>query len=182
MAFILSVLGIKPTMGENCFLAPNATIIGDVQMGNNCSVWFNAVIRGDVHSIRIGHNTNIQDGAIIHCTYKKAGTYIGDNVSVAHNAIVHGCTIHNHALIGMGAIVMDNAIVGEGAVVAAGSVVLQNSVLEAGYIYAGSPVKKIKPVPEEMARSLAQTALNYLQYPSFYTDLTPEADNHTQPE
>ena len=171
MALLLAVNGVNPVFGDNCFLAPNATIVGDVKMGNNCSVWFNAVIRGDVHSIIIGHDTNIQDGAIIHCTYQKAATIIGNRVSVAHNAIVHGCTIEDDALIGMGAIIMDNAIVGRGAVVAAGAVVLQNSILEPGFIFAGAPAKKIKPVPEEMAKALARTAQNYILYPTWYDDL-----------
>jgi len=141
MVLIKSVRGIKPEFGENCFLAENATVVGEVTMGNNCSVWFNAVIRGDVHYIKIGNNTNIQDGAIIHCTYKKAPTVIGNNVSIAHNAIVHGCTIEDNVLIGMGAIIMDDAVVRSGSVIAAGAVILEGTIVEPGSIYAGIPAK-----------------------------------------
>ncbi|MES2387377.1 MAG: gamma carbonic anhydrase family protein [Bacteroidota bacterium] len=168
MALILPVRGFKPSFGKDCFLAPNATVVGDVIMGDNCSVWFNAVIRGDVHSIRIGNNTNIQDGAIIHCTYQVASVSIGNSVSVAHSAIVHGCTIEDNVLIGMGAIVMDNAVVQSGAVVAAGAVVLQRTIVEAGWIYAGSPAKKLKPVPEELAKALNRTAGNYIMYAGWF--------------
>src|ERR1041384_2054475 len=124
MALILTVNHIAPQFGKNCFLAENATVVGEVVMGDNCTVWFNAVVRGDVHSITIGNNTNIQDGAIVHCTYQKAKTVIGSNVSIAHNAIVHGCTVEDNVLIGMGAIVMDDAVIGTNSVIAAGAVVL----------------------------------------------------------
>src|SRR5680860_513548 len=144
MALIKSIKGKAPQMGKGCWLADNATLVGDIILGENCTVWFNAVIRGDVNEIRIGDHTNIQDGAIIHCTYKQSGTYIGKNVSIAHNAVVHGCTIHDNVLIGMGAIVMDNAVIHEGAVIAAGAVVLAGTIVTGNSIYAGMPAKKIK--------------------------------------
>jgi gamma-carbonic anhydrase len=170
MALIKSVRGKHPKFGENCFLAENATVVGEVTMGNNCSVWFNAVVRGDVHSITIGNNTNIQDGAVIHCTYQKAKTAIGNNVSIAHNAIVHGCTLEDNVLIGMGAIVMDDAVVQSGAIVAAGAVVLAGTVVEGGYIYAGMPAKKIKEVGEEMKAIFNRTANNYIMYAKWFEE------------
>ncbi len=170
MALIKPVRGIHPKFGQNCFLAENATIVGEVIMGNNCSVWFNAVVRGDVNSITIGDNTNIQDGAVIHCTYQKAKTVIGSNVSIAHNAIVHGCTLEDNVLIGMGAIVMDDAVVQSGAIVAAGAVVLAGTVVEGGYIYAGMPAKKIKPVGEELKGIFSRTANNYMMYAKWFED------------
>ena len=168
LPLILPVNNTKPAMGENCFVAENATIVGDVVLGNDCSVWFNAVIRGDVNSIRIGNKTNIQDGAVIHCTYQKAATEIGNNVSIGHNAIVHGCTIHDNVLIGMGAIVMDKAVVGEGCIIAAGAIVLENTQCEPGYLYAGIPARKIKPVTEEQTANMAKTADNYVLYSSWF--------------
>jgi len=170
MSLIISIRGINPKFGENCFVAENATVVGEVIMGNNCSIWFNAVVRGDVHSITIGNNTNIQDGAVIHCTYKKAKVVIGDNVSIAHKAIVHGCTIEDNVLIGMGAIIMDNAIVKSGSIVAAGAVVLENTMVESGFIYAGTPAKKVKPVGEELRGVFLRTANNYLKYAKWYTE------------
>lgn len=170
MALIKSVRGLSPKYGKNCFFAENATIIGEVVMGDNCSVWFNAVVRGDVHSITIGNNTNIQDGAVIHCTYQKAKTVIGNYVSIAHNAIVHGCTLEDNVLIGMGAIVMDDAVVQSGAIVAAGAVVLAGTIVESGYIYAGMPAKKIKPVGEEMKEIFSRTANNYIMYAKWYEE------------
>ncbi len=170
MATIMTVRGVGPRWGDRTFLAPNATIVGDVVMGNGCSVWFNAVIRGDVHSIRIGDETNIQDGAIIHCTYQKAATVIGSRVSIAHNAIVHGCTIQDDVLIGMGAIVMDGAVVESGAIVAAGAVVLQNTRVEAGYIYAGAPARKVKPVEGDLLNVFSRTATNYQLYATWYEE------------
>jgi carbonic anhydrase/acetyltransferase-like protein (isoleucine patch superfamily) len=167
MALVLPVKGNHPQFGEGCWLAPNATIIGEVSMGDNCSVWFNAVIRGDVNSIRIGNQTNIQDGAVIHCTYQKAATVIGNSVTVGHNAIVHGCTVEDEVLIGMGAIVMDGAVVQTGCIIAAGSVVLENTVCEAGNLYAGVPAKKIKPVSERQRQNMKQTAANYKLYSSW---------------
>ena len=146
MALILPVQGKSPEFGNECFVAPNATIVGDVKMGDECSVWFNAVIRGDVNYIKIGNRVNIQDGAIIHCTYQKYPTNIGNNVSIGHNAMVHGCTIHDNVLIGMGSIVMDDCIVHSNAIIAAGAVVLEGTIVEAGCIYAGVPAKKVKEV------------------------------------
>lgn len=157
-----------PVMGENCFIAENATIAGDVVMGSDCSVWFNAVIRGDVNSIKIGSRTNIQDGAVIHCTYKKAATLIGDNVSIGHRAIVHGCTVEDNSLIGMGAIVMDHAVVEKNCIIAAGAVVLENTRCESGYIYAGIPAKKVKQLTEEQINGLQKTAYNYVMYSSWF--------------
>jgi carbonic anhydrase/acetyltransferase-like protein (isoleucine patch superfamily) len=168
MALILPVNGIAPLLNEGCWLAPNATVVGDVVLGKNCSVWFNAVIRGDVNSIRIGDECNIQDGAIIHCTYQKTQTVLGNRVSVAHNAIVHGCTIEDDVLIGMGAIVMDGAIVQSRCIVAAGAVVTQNMVLESGFIYAGSPAKKLKPITEEQGEVFQRTAANYMLYKTWF--------------
>ncbi|AGA78583.1 gamma carbonic anhydrase family protein [Echinicola vietnamensis] len=170
MALVKSVNGKVPVFGEKCWLADNATVVGDVRMGEGCTVWFNAVVRGDVHEIVIGNHTNIQDGAIIHCTYQKAGTYIGSNVSIAHNAIVHGCTVHDNVLIGMGAVVMDNAVVHSGAVVAAGAIVLAGTVVEANSIYAGIPAKKVKDTGEEMMAVIKRTAENYPKYASWYEE------------
>lgn len=171
MALILSVNNIMPVMGENCFIAENATIAGDVVMGADCSVWFNAVIRGDVNSIKIGSRTNIQDGAVIHCTYLKAATVIGDNVSIGHRAIVHGCTVEDNALIGMGAIVMDHAVVEKNCIIAAGAVVLENARCESGYIYAGIPAKKVKQLTEEQINGLQKTADNYVMYSSWFENV-----------
>lgn len=168
MALILPVKDKEPKFGENCFLAPNATVTGDVEMGDDCSVWFTAVVRGDVNSIRIGNRTNIQDGAVIHCTYEKAATTLGNNVSVGHRAIVHGCTIEDNVLVGMGAIVMDHAVVKEGCIIAAGAVVLENTICEAGYLYAGIPAKKIKQVSAEQINNMKKTAGNYVMYSSWF--------------
>lgn len=168
MALILPVKNVFPEIGDNCFLAENSTIVGDVVIGNNCSVWFNAVIRGDVNYIRIGNNTNIQDGAVIHCTYQKAATEIGNNVSVGHNALVHGCTLFDHVLIGMGAIVMDHAIVNEFCIIAAGAIVLENTVCEAGYLYAGIPARKIKPLTEQQIEMLNKLPENYKLYSTWF--------------
>ncbi|AKQ46377.1 acetyltransferase [Rufibacter radiotolerans] len=170
MPLLLPVKGIHPTIGENCFIAPNATIVGDVVLGDQCTVWFNAVIRGDVHRIRIGNKTNIQDGAVIHCTYQKAPTTIGNNVSIGHNALVHGCTVQDNVLIGMGAIVMDNAVVEEHCIVAAGAVVLENTICESGHIYAGVPAKKVKALSQDQIAGMAKTADNYVMYASWFQD------------
>ena len=169
MALIKSINNIEPKFGKNCYLAENATIIGDVVMGDDCSVWFYTVIRGDVHYIRIGNKVNVQDGAVIHCTYKKAPTNIGNNVSIAHNAIVHGCTIKDNVLIGMGAIVMDNAIIESNTIVAAGSVVLENTIVESNSIYGGTPAKKIKSLNKELLEGeIERIANNYLKYSGWY--------------
>ena len=169
MPVILPVKGVLPTMGDNCFIAPNATIVGDVIMGNDCSVWFNAVIRGDVNNIRIGNRVNVQDGAVIHCTYEKTKAIIGNNVSIGHNAIVHGCVIYDNVLIGMGAIVMDNAKVGSNTIIAAGAVVLENTVIEGGCIYAGVPAKKVKDISQELiSGEINRIAENYLMYSKWF--------------
>ena len=168
MPVILPVKDKTPSWGADCFIAENATIVGDVMMGDNCSVWFNAVIRGDVNYIRIGNNTNIQDGAVIHCSYQYAATNIGNNVSVGHNALVHGCTLHDHVLIGMGAIVMDHAMVEEFVIIAAGSVVLEKTVCESGYLYAGTPAKKIKPITTEQKEMLKRLPNNYIMYSGWF--------------
>jgi len=171
MALILPVNGVMPQFGENCFLAPNATVVGDVVMGRDCSVWFTAVVRGDVHWIRMGDAVNVQDGAVIHCTYQKAPTTIGNRVSIGHRAIVHGCTLHDDVLVGMGAIVMDHAVVHSGALIAAGAVVLENTVVEAGSIYAGVPARKVKQLyPETFRDQNQRIAGNYLRYADWFRE------------
>ncbi|MDA8895155.1 gamma carbonic anhydrase family protein [Flavobacteriales bacterium] len=168
MALVKSIKGKNPVWGSDCYLAENATIVGDVTLGDECSVWFNAVVRGDVHYIKIGNRVNIQDGAVIHCTYKKHPTQIGDNVSIGHNALVHGCTVHNNVLIGMGSIVMDNCVVYSNSIVAAGAVLLENTVVESGCIYAGVPAKKVKEINEEQSAALIKgIANNYVEYKSW---------------
>ena len=169
MPVILPVEDKYPQFGDNCFIAPNATVVGDVIMGDNCSIWFNTVVRGDVNFIRIGSKVNIQDGACIHCTYQRFGTTIGDNVSIGHNAIVHGCTLHDNVLIGMGAIVMDNAIVHSNTIIAAGAVVLENTVCDAGSIYAGVPAKKVKDISQELIKGeIDRIASNYIKYADWF--------------
>jgi gamma-carbonic anhydrase len=168
MAIIKTIRGFTPTFGKNCFLADNAVVVGEVTMGVNCTVWFNAVVRGDVNSITIGDDTNIQDGAIIHCTYQKAKTIIGSKVSIAHNAIVHGCTIEDNVLIGMGAVVMDDAVIGSGSVIAAGAIILPGTKVEPGSIYAGIPAKKVKDVGDEMKGVIERTARNYPMYAEWF--------------
>ena len=171
MALIKSIKGISPTFGEGCFLAENATITGDVVMGKNCTVWYQAVLRGDVHTIRIGDKVNIQDHAMVHCTYQRAATTIGNGVSIGHRAIIHGCTIHNNVLIGMGAIVMDNAVVHSNSIVAAGAVVLENTIIESDCIYAGVPAKKVKTISEEQTKRLIEgIADKYVIYASWIDD------------
>ena len=170
MPVILPVKDKSPVWGSDCFIAENCTIVGDVVMGDNCSVWFNAVIRGDVHYIKIGNNTNIQDGAVIHATYLKAPTNIGNQVSIGHNALVHGCTLHDHTLVGMGAIVMDHAVVNEFVIIAAGAVVLENTICESGYLYAGIPAKKIKPLTNEQRAMLKQLPQNYIMYSGWFKE------------
>lgn len=158
-----------PVIPENCFVAPNATIVGDVVMGDECSVWFNAVVRGDVNSIRMGNKVNIQDGACIHCTYEKTKTIIGNNVSIGHNAIVHGCTVDDNVLIGMGAIVMDGVKIGSNSIIAAGAVVLENTVVEAGSIFAGVPAKKVKEISQDLLHGeVDRIANNYVMYSSWF--------------
>ncbi len=171
MPLILPVKDKSPIIGTGCFIADNATIVGDVTIGNQCSVWFNAVVRGDVNSIVIGDQTNIQDGVVIHCTYQKAATVIGHHVSVGHNAIVHGCILNSYILVGMGAIVMDHAIVEDYCIIAAGAVVLENTVCESGFIYAGTPAKKVKAVSAVQMQMLKQLPLNYNLYAGWFMDL-----------
>jgi carbonic anhydrase/acetyltransferase-like protein (isoleucine patch superfamily) len=168
MGIIKELQGIRPRMGRNCFVADYAVITGDVEMGDECSVWFNAVVRGDVNSIRIGNKVNIQDAAVIHCTYQKAKTVIGNNCSIGHRAIVHGCTLEDNVLIGMGAIVMDHAVIGKYCIVAAGAIVLENSILERGHVYAGSPARKIKPLTEEQKKLLEELPDRYVMYSGWY--------------
>lgn len=171
MPIIKSVKGVSPIMGNNCYIAPNATVVGDVKMGDDCSVWFNAVIRGDVNCIRLGNKVNVQDGAIIHCTYEKAATHIGNNVSIGHNAIVHGCVIDDNVLIGMGSIIMDNCHVGSNSIIAAGAVVLEGTTIEPGSIYAGVPAKKIKDISQEMiSGEIDRIANNYVMYSSWFKE------------
>ncbi len=161
--------GKKPVLGENCYIAENAVIVGDVTMGDDCSIWYNAVLRGDVHFIKMGNKVNIQDGAVVHCTYKKSPTTIGHNVSVGHNAIVHGCTIHDNVLIGMGSIVMDNCIIESNSIIAAGAVVTQGTTVESGTIYAGVPAKKVKDISQELiSDQIDRIANNYIEYASWY--------------
>jgi carbonic anhydrase/acetyltransferase-like protein (isoleucine patch superfamily) len=171
MALIKPVNGLSPSFGDNCYLAENATVVGDVIMGHDCSVWFQAVVRGDVHSIRMGNKVNVQDGAIIHCTYQKAPTTIGNNVSIGHRAIVHGCTIHDNVLIGMGAIVMDGAIIESNSLIAAGAIVLENTVVTSGSVYAGIPAKKVKDInPQLFEGEIMRIANNYLMYAGWFKD------------
>lgn len=169
MAVILPVKGVSPQIPEDCFVAPNATIVGDVTMGQECSVWFNAVIRGDVNSIRMGNRVNVQDGACIHCTYQRFGTVIGNNVSIGHHAIVHGCTVEDNVLIGMGAIVMDGAVIGAGSLIAAGAVVLAGTIVPPGSVFAGVPAKRVKDIsPELQQGEVERIANNYVLYSSWF--------------
>ena len=171
MPLILPVKGVSPQLGNDCYIAENATIVGDVIAGESCSFWFNSVVRGDVNSIRLGNKVNVQDNAVIHCTYQKAATTIGNNVSIGHNAIVHGCTIHNKVLVGMGAIVMDQAVIGEGSVIAAGAVVTQNTVVEPGSLMAGVPAKRIGPVSADLSTNeIERIAANYRLYAGWFTE------------
>lgn len=171
MALIKAVNGILPVFGERCFLADNATITGDVVMGDDCSIWFNAVVRGDVHTIRIGNHVNIQDGAIIHCTYQQAPVTIGNHVSIAHNALIHGCTIHDNVLIGMGAIVMDGAVVHSNSIIGAGAVVKEGTVVESGSVWAGIPARKIKDIdPRLLEGQINRISQNYSMYAGWYDE------------
>lgn len=170
MPVILPVQGKSPQIPADCYVAENATIVGDVSMGAQCSVWFNAVIRGDVNSIRMGNKVNVQDGACIHCTYQKAATTIGNNVSIGHNAIVHGCTVEDNVLIGMGSIVMDGAVIGTGSIIAAGAVVLEGTQVMPGTIWAGVPAKKVKNIsPELISGEIDRIANNYVMYSSWFS-------------
>jgi carbonic anhydrase/acetyltransferase-like protein (isoleucine patch superfamily) len=161
--------GIEPRFGKKCFFAENVVIVGDVTMGNECSIWYNAVIRGDVHYIKMGNKVNVQDGAIIHATYKTSPTNIGNNVSIGHNAIVHGCTIHDNVLIGMGAIVMDDCIVESNSIIAAGAVVMKNTIVKSGSVFGGIPAKKLKDISEELiSGEISRIANNYVKYANWY--------------
>jgi carbonic anhydrase/acetyltransferase-like protein (isoleucine patch superfamily) len=168
MAFIFPIKNISPTIPTSCFVAPNATLVGDIVMGEECSVWFNAVIRGDVHYIKMGNKVNVQDGAVIHCTYQKHPTDIGNNVSIGHNALVHGCTLHDNVLIGMGSIVMDGCIVHSNSIIAAGAVLLEGTIVPEGCIYAGVPAKKVKDISTELIEGeINRIANNYVMYSSW---------------
>lgn len=169
MALIRPLRGYTPIIGTNCFIAENATIIGDVTIGNDCSLWFNSVIRGDVNSICIGNKVNIQDGAVLHCTYKKTKINIGNNVSIGHNVVIHGATINDSVLVGMGAIVMDHTIIGENSIIAAGALVLENTIIEPGSIYGGVPAKRMKSIEQEQTKEMIERiANNYLMYSKWY--------------
>lgn len=169
MAVILPVKGVSPQIPEDCFIAPNATVVGDVVMGNECSVWFNAVVRGDVNSIRMGNKVNVQDGACIHCTYERTKAIIGNNVSIGHHAIVHGCTVEDNVLIGMGAIIMDNAHIGSNSIIAAGAVVLEGTEVPPGSIFAGVPAKKVKDISQDLLKGeVERIANNYTMYSSWF--------------
>lgn len=170
MSKIIKVRGITPRYGASTFLADGSFLIGDVVMGDHCSVWFTAVVRGDVNSIRIGNRVNIQDGAVIHCTFERAATVIGNDVSIGHRALVHGCTIHDNVLIGMGAIVMDHCVIESGSIIAAGAVLLEGTHVEAGSIYAGVPARKVKSVEASAASGeIARIAGNYIKYASWFS-------------
>ena len=178
MSIILPVEDKYPQFGENCFIAPNATIVGDVITGDDCSIWFNAVVRGDVNSIRMGSKVNVQDGAVIHCTFQRTKAIIGNNVSIGHNAIVHGCAIEDDVLIGMGAIIMDNALVKSNTIIAAGAVVLEGLICESGSIYAGVPAKKVKDISKELVSGeIHRIANNYVKYADWFRNINEEA-NH----
>jgi carbonic anhydrase/acetyltransferase-like protein (isoleucine patch superfamily) len=171
MALIKSVRGYDPQIGENCYLAETATIIGNVTIGDDCSIWFNTVLRGDVHYIKVGNKVNIQDGAIIHATYEKHPTNIGNSVSIAHGAIVHGCTIHDNVLIGMGAIVMDGAVIESNSIIAAGSVVTQGTIVKSGSVFGGSPAKLIKEIgPDLLEGQINRIANSYSMYAGWYKE------------
>lgn len=170
MALIKPVRGHSPVFGPDCYLADTAVVVGEVVMGARCTVWFHAVVRGDVHSITIGDDTNIQDGVVIHGTYQKACTVIGSRVSIAHNAVVHGCTLEDEVLVGMGAIVMDGAVIGRGSVIAAGAVVLPGTIVEPGSVYAGVPARRMKDVGPEMQEVITRTARNYPMYARWFSE------------
>lgn len=171
MALIKSVRGFTPKVGKDCFLADNAVLIGDTVIGDECSIWFGAILRGDVNSIRIGNRVNIQDGSVLHTLYEKSTIEIGDDVSIGHNVTIHGATIHDGALVGMGSVILDHAVVGEGAIVAAGSVVLSKTVIKPGELCGGTPAKFIKMVDPEQSKEINQKiAKNYLMYSKWYEE------------
>lgn len=171
MPIIKPVNGKSPQISEDCYIAENATIVGEVMIGKQCSIWFNAVIRGDVNYIKIGDKVNIQDGAVIHATYLKSPTNIGNNVSIGHNAIVHGCAIHDNVLVGMGAIIMDDCIIESNSIIAAGAVVTKSTIVESGSIYAGVPAKKVKEISQELiSGEIDRIANNYVKYSSWFKE------------
>lgn len=171
MALIKTCRGKEPKWGKDCYLAENATLVGDIIAGDECSFWFNCVVRGDVNAIRLGNKVNVQDGAVIHCTYEKAATTIGNNVSIGHNALVHGCTVHDNVLIGMGAIVMDGVVIEENCLIAAGAVVLEGTHVESGSVYAGVPAKKVKSLSKELFEGeIKRIANNYLMYSGWFKE------------
>lgn len=171
MALIKTCRGKEPKWGKDCYLAENATLVGDINAGDECSFWFNCVVRGDVNAIRLGNKVNVQDGAVIHCTYEKAATTIGNNVSIGHNALVHGCTVHDNVLIGMGAIVMDGVVIEENCLIAAGAVVLEGTHVESGSVYAGVPAKKVKSLSKELFEGeIKRIANNYLMYSGWFKE------------
>lgn len=171
MALIKTCRGKEPKWGKGCYMAENATLVGDVIAGDECSFWFNCVVRGDVNAIRLGNKVNVQDGAVIHCTYEKAATTIGNNVSIGHNALVHGCTVHDNVLIGMGAIVMDNVVIEENCLIAAGAVVLEGTHIESDSVYAGVPAKKVKSLSKELFEGeIKRIANNYLMYSGWFKE------------
>ncbi len=171
MKIIKTVNGNTPQIPEDCFIAENAVIVGEVSLGKECSIWYNAVIRGDVHFIKIGDKVNIQDGAVIHATYQKSPTTIGSNVSIGHNAIVHGCTIHDNVLVGMGSIIMDDCVIESNSIIAAGAVVTKNTRVESGSIYAGVPAKKVKDISEELiSGEIDRIANNYVKYSGWFKE------------
>ncbi|RAJ11212.1 gamma carbonic anhydrase family protein [Arenibacter echinorum] len=168
---IKTINGKSPQIGEDCYIAENATIVGDVVMGNQCSIWFNAVLRGDVHYIKMGDKVNVQDGAVIHCTYLKSPTNIGNNVSIGHNAIVHGCTVHDNVLIGMGSIIMDDCVVESNSIIAAGAVVTKGTHVPSGTVFAGMPAKKIKDISTELSVGEVERIANaYVKYSSWFKE------------
>lgn len=171
MALVKECRGFTPQFGEDCYLAENATVVGDVIMGNECSVWFNAVVRGDVNSIRMGNRVNVQDGAVLHCTYEKTKVNLGNHVSIGHNALVHGCTVEDNVLIGMGSIVMDNCYIEANSIIAAGAVLLEGTRVESWSIYAGVPAKKVKTLsPELFAGEVQRISNNYVMYSGWFKD------------
>lgn len=170
MALIKNLRGLTPKFGKNCFLAETATVIGNVEMGDNCTIWFNAVLRGDVHYIKMGNDVNVQDGVTVHCTYEKSPVNIGNNVSIAHNAIIHGCTIHDNVLIGMGAIILDDAVIESNTIIAAGAVVSKNTVVKSGSVYGGMPAKLIKQADERLVKGEIERIVNHYNYYASWYD------------
>lgn len=169
MALIYEINGCTPVIGRETFIAPNATLAGDIILGDHCSIWFNAVLRGDVNKIRVGNCVNIQDNAVVHCTYKRSETIIGNNVSIGHNATVHGCVIEERVLVGMGSVIMDHAVIGSNSIIAAGAVILENTIVEPGSLYAGVPAKRIKSVSENLiGEQIERIAKNYSMYAGWY--------------